>query len=585
MVWIQAPHPKEVCDFGTYADFEFLRRAARIWYLSNVRFLVGLLALSTLCAQEPHDLTHFSQVMGADRVYRVYLPATYADSQKRYPAIYWFHGFESSDLRDAHTKAFADYVAAHEVVVIDFGPVETVGQFPLYFPELMERIDQTVRTIPDRDHRAVSGYSLGGFLAHWTAAKFPDLVASASDLNGVTEAPLGPTGFDVECSLDDLRAAATGVATLNGAANATAALDFHMKAFASPAPKTGAFTHADPYPNFSIWGWEVASNRRQPAFTLLENVSPRGFRSAVREWLPGGAALTDVKLSIETPAHAYAPNSTHPVAYIHLSDGKVRRAVQKADAQGRLSFDLDGDDYEVGISAEPAIAVSGFEIADAAWATAGQPVKLRVKFCNVGAARSGTLSIQWESPDERVKFENPSARLFGLGPGESVNLPVAFTFNGSGPATARIVAVEGGNRMPIDVPLFPPAEVEKNYLIADGRPLEAFQHGSQKIEITLGEGNGDGFAAPAENFAILLPDGGSYRVAELFTNDPCVDNTVRDADPWGAGVSVNYSVPRILASCEPGHRVHILARVYAQSPSGPVARYAAIELPIWYRNK
>jgi pimeloyl-ACP methyl ester carboxylesterase len=562
-----------------------LHRASQICYLSIVRLLAGLLAFFALSAQEPQDLTHFSQVMGADRAYHVYLPSSYADSQKRFPAVYWFHGFESSDLRDAHTKAFADYVAAHEAVIIDFGPVETVGQFPLYFPELVERIDQTVRTIPDRDHRAVSGYSLGGFLAHWTAAKFPDLVASASDLNGVTEAPLGPAGFDVQCNLDDLHASSADIAALHGAANASAVLDFHMKAFAAPPKKAAAFTHSDPYPNFSVWGWEVASDRRRPAFTSLENVSARGFRSSVREWLPGGIALTDVKLSIETPARTYAPNSTHPVAYIHLADGKVRRAVQKADAQGRLSFDLDGDDYEVGISAEPVIAVSGFEIADAAWATVGQPVKLSVKFWNVGAARSGTLSIQWESPDTRVKFDNPSARLFGLGPGESVSLPVAFTFDGAGPATVRIVAVEGGNSLPIDVPLFPAAEVEKNYLIADGRPIEAFQHGSQKIEVTLGEGNGDGFAAPAENFAVLLPDGDSYRVAEVFTNDSCVDNTVRDSDPWGGALSVNYSVPRILAYCEPGHRVHMLARVYAPGPQGPVARYASIELPVWYRKK
>lgn len=562
-----------------------MRYAIPICYLSIVRLFAGLLALCALHAQEPQDLTHFSQVMGADRAYRVYLPAAYADSQKRYPTIYWFHGFESSDLRDAHSKAFADYVAAHEVVIVDSGPVETVGQFPLYFPELAERVDQTVRTIADREHRGVSGYSLGGFLAHWTAAKFPDLVASASDLNAVAEAPLGPAGFDVECSLDDLHASSAEVATLRGAANATAALDFHLQAFAAPPKRPGAFSHSDPYPNFSVWGWELASDRRRPAFTSLENVSPRGFRSSVREWLPGGIALTDVKLSIETPARTYAPNSTHPVAYIHIADGKVRRAVQKADAQGRLSFDLDGDDYEVGVSAEPAIAVSGFEIADAAWATAGQPVKLRVKFWNVGAARSGALSIQWESPDARVKFENPSARLFGMGPGESVSLPVAFTFDGAEPATVRIAAVEGGNIMPIDIPLFPAVEPQKNYLIADGRSIEAFQHGSQKIEITLGEGNGDGFAAPAENFAILLPDGDSYRVAEVFTNDPCVDNTVRDSDPWGGAVSVNYSVPRILAYCEPGHRVHMLARVYIPGPNGPEARYASIELPVWYRNK
>jgi hypothetical protein len=203
----------------------------------------------------------------------------------------------------------------------------------------------------------------------------------------------------------------------------------------------------------------------------------------------------------------------------------------------------------------------------------------------VGAARSGTLPVQWESPDARVKFENPAGRLFGLGPGESVSLPVAFTFDGTGPATVRIVAVGGGIRMPIDVPVFPAAEPPKNFLIADGRPLEAFQHGTQKMDITLGEGNGDGYAAPGEDFAILLPDGDSFRVAEVFTNDACVDNTVRDSDPWGGGVSVKYSVPRIRASCEPGVRIHLLTRVFVPGVGGPVARYAAIEIPVWYRNK
>ena len=523
--------------------------------------------------------------MGAERVYRVYVPANYASSQKRYPAIYWFHGFEASNLRDEQSKAFADYVASHQVVIVDFGPAETPGQFPLYFSELVERVDATVRTVADRDHRGVSGYSLGGFFAHWTAAKFPDLVASASDVNGVREAPVGPDGFDVNCNLDDLSASADGTAALANAPNISAAFDFHMQAFAAPPPKPAAFAHADPYPNFSVWGWEVASDRRQPGFTVIEGVSARGFRSVVREWLPGGAALKDVKLSIETPPHAYPPNTTHPVTYIHLSDGKVRHAVQKADGQGRLTFDLDGDDYEVGVSAEPAIAVSDFEVSDAAWATAGQPVTLRVKFWNAGASRSSTLPIKWESPDARVRFDNPASRLFGLGPGESVSLPVMFTFDGPAPASVRIVAVEGANRMPVETQLFPKAEPETKYLIDDGRPLEAFQHGSQKTDVMLGEGNGDGFAAPGESFAILLPDGDSYRVAELFTNDGCVDNTLREADDWSAGVGVNYSVPRIRADCEPGHRVHFLARVYAQSQSGPIARYATIEVPVWYRNK
>lgn len=538
-----------------------------------MRVLLGLVALAAWALQDGgQEFTHFSQVMGAERVYRVYLPATYAASKTRHSAIYWLHGFEPSSVRESHSKEFEKFVAAHDAIVVDFGPVQTTGEFPLYFPELVDRIDQTLRTIPDRDHRAIAGYSPGGgFLAQWTAAKFPDLVASASGLAATTEAQVGPKGFEVDCSLDDLdydgirRAAPATVAE---------ALDFHMSVFAAPTPKPSVFSHADPYPNFSVWGWEAASDRRQPGFTVLDRVSSKGFRSSVREWLPGGAALTDVKLSLETPSRMYQPRSAHPVTYIHLPDGKVRRAVQKADAQGRLSFELDGGDYEVGISAEPAIVASGYELADAAWATAGQPVKLRVKFWNVGAARSGTLPIQWESPIGGVKFDNASSRLFGLGPGESVTLPVTFTANGA--AAVRIVAAEGANRMPMDVPLFPPAEPAKNFLIADGRPLEAFQHGTQKTDVMLGEGNGDGFAAPGESFAILLPDGDSFRVAELFTNDACVDNTMRLSD-----AGARYSVPRILPECDPGHRVHMLARV--EMPDRTV-RYAAIEFPVWYRN-
>ena len=35
--------------------------------------------------------------MNATRSYRVYLPPAYAGSQKRYPVIYWFHGYEPSN--------------------------------------------------------------------------------------------------------------------------------------------------------------------------------------------------------------------------------------------------------------------------------------------------------------------------------------------------------------------------------------------------------------------------------------------------------------------------------------------------------
>ena len=527
-----------------------------------------MILMAAAAAAQPkaiiEEQTHRSVVMAGARAYRVYLPPAYRTSRAtRYPVIYWFHGYEAeNEARDAGLAAWS---GQHPVILVDSGPADTTGQFPLYFPELVEQIDKTYRTIPDRDHRAVTGSDAGGFLAIWQAAKCPDLVASASSFGAPPQAPAGPSGFDVDSSLADLYPTLDPVRIRQVAATSPVAeaLDFHLDAFAHPPAKPGVFSHADPYPNFGVWNWEVVSDRRRPAFTVLENVSIGGFRSTVREWIPAGAALPGIKLSITSP-RLYKPSAAYPVTYIRLRDGKVRHTTQRADARGRLSFEVDGDACEVGIGAAPGVALSGYEIAGAPWAAAGQPVVLRLKFWNKGAARSPTTLLQWESPTPGIRFKTPSARLSGLASGESVMLPVTFTADRPTISGARIVAASGEFRLSIDVPVYPAAPASADYQIADGLTPAPYTH-------PLGEGNGDGHAAPGESFAILLPDAGARRAAELFTNDPCVDNTVRISE---AGTRV--SVPAIRATCEPGHRIQMLARIGLN--------YFALEVPVWYRN-
>lgn len=593
-----------------------------------MRYCLGLLAAGAALAYQAapqatiEEQTHFSQVLNSNREYRVFLPPVYATSQKRYPVIYWIHGFEASSVVDAYSKDIAAYVGTHDVIVVDFGPLETTGEFPQYFPELADHIDQTLRTIADRNHRAVSGYSAGGFLALFTAGKFPDWVSSASDFMGPTEYTLGPKNFDVETNEDDLYENYDGVRTrlvtgtrdfirfyhrrlnsiwlfaranheteqfdsASGTPGLAKTFDFHMRSFADPLPKPAVFNHIDMYPNFDIWGWEVASDRRQPGFTMLENVSATGFRCAVREWLPSGDTIPDVKLSVES-GKLYAPGSTHTVTYVRMRDGKLRSSVQRADGQGRLNFDLDGDAYEVGVAAGPDIAVSGYEIQDAAWATAGQPVKLRVKFLNKGAGRSNLATVQWTSPNPGVKSDVSTSRLFGLMPGESVTLPVTVTVSDPARTIVELEAAIGTHRMPFYIPLFPAAEAVKNFQIADGRTVTVARHAVKTEATLLGDGNGDGYASPGESFAILIPDGSVLRAAELFTNDSCVDNSVRASDSWSdyddTGASVKYSLPSIRKDCEPGHVVHMLARVVIPHTPDHEVRYAAIEFPVWWRR-
>jgi hypothetical protein len=528
-----------------------------------VRLVLALLAVAAFAQQEQ---SHTSQVLGRKATYRVFLPASYSAPKtpaRRYPVIYWFHGYEAPD--EQRDKTLAAFVASHEVILIDSGPVDLTGNFPLYFPELIEHVDRSLRTVADRAHRAVTGYGAGAFLALWEAARSPDLVASASSLVADREDEAGPSAFPVNMSMDDLYGGLADVKTwiINASPDIAAALEFHVKAFADPAPKPEVFTHADPYPNFEIWDWEVVSNRRSPGFTVLENVSRAGFRSAIREWLPAGPPVAGVKLNVTSP-RLYPPGATVPVTYVHQPDGKSRTAQQRTDAAGRLSFDLDGDEYDIGIGAGPVLAISGFAVTDGAWATAGKPVKLSVKFVNKGAARSGTETIKWESPTLGVKFDFPTSRLFGLAPGESASIPLTFNLAGPPRASVRIVAATAAHRMTLDVPLFPPAGNATDFEIADGKAVDGYPH-------ELGEGNRDGHASPGETVAIILRDAGEPRAAEVFTNDPCIENAIRISDGGR-----KYSLPKVKASCEPGHVVHLLTRVGL--------RYSAVEFPVWYRQ-
>ena len=65
---------------------------------------------------------------------------------------------------------------------------------------------------------------------------------------------------------------------------------------------------------------------------------------------------------------------------------------------------------------------------------------------------------------------------------------------------------------------------------------------------------------------------GALRAAELFTNDAYVDNTVRISEG-----GTRISVPAIRSTCEPGHRIQMLARIGLN--------YFALEIPVWYRTR
>lgn len=497
------------------------------------------------------DRTHQSQVFHETRYYRIFLPPAYESTAKRYPVIYWFHGYSERYNKGIAGKIYdsgndyggdniANFVSLHDVIVVkwdgynprspnedyprpyNIGPVETDRQFPLYFPELVAYIDAMYRTIADREHRATAGLSMGGLMSYWIAGKYPGLVSSASNFMGSSEFVVGPRDFPVEYRHDEMSGNYAGVRTRlvtgtqdfiqfyhrqmnliwtmpthetenfdsdHGTPGMAKTLAFHMNAFANPLPRPTTWSHADVYPNFTVWDWTVETSRRQPGFTSLENVSRAGFRASVQEWLPGGKLLRDVHLKITT-ARLYRKHATVSVDTLRVRDNAIQRQRLTADSEGRLHIELDGDAYAVGIDSKPVLK----------------------------------------------------------------------------PA----------------VPIVLPAEVATDFQIADHRTLEVFQHATQKQMLTLGEGNGDGKVNPGETIAILLPDANAFRAAELFTSDSCADLTTRISDNWAeydwVGASAKYTLAKI--NCPAGRTIHMKARVLIPNKPNHQIREVAIDLRV-----
>jgi enterochelin esterase-like enzyme len=145
-----------------------------------------------------------SEAMGGDRPYAVYLPPAYdRDVGRRYPVVYLLHG-DPGGYRDwlnlglarLLDEGIASGSLAPVVAVLPDGngAVTAAAQWANAWNgadrvedsvlELTTLIDRQYRTVGDRRHRVVAGFSEGGFGAANLAARHPDVFAVSISLSG-----------------------------------------------------------------------------------------------------------------------------------------------------------------------------------------------------------------------------------------------------------------------------------------------------------------------------------------------------------------------------------------------------------------
>ncbi|MCA9522010.1 MAG: hypothetical protein KC609_13600 [Myxococcales bacterium] len=141
-----------------------------------------------------------------------YLPPSYAERpERRYPVVYLFPGFGSTDLRylsgPSHLGPIADQLTREVILVgVDshtvtgssyFVDSPQNGSWGRFVRDAVAHVDRSLRTIPLASARAVLGQSTGGFNAVSLALRFPDLFAALG--------ASAPDGLDLEGWLSEIR--------------------------------------------------------------------------------------------------------------------------------------------------------------------------------------------------------------------------------------------------------------------------------------------------------------------------------------------------------------------------------------------
>ncbi len=588
---------------------------------NNLRIL--LLIIFTLSFKETFayfsqtDTSHFSKVFQRTKPYRIFLPDGYHTSGKRYPVIYYFHGNTGDHKLDI--PGVMDLVNSNDVILVawngrsedtDLRPYNIGNhsnikyniQFKDYFPELVNHIDKTYRTIPERSARGTIGHSMGGIMSFFLAGKYPDLIGAAFSSKGSPEffigTPLRHTLYQVRYMFRNLYGVRIGFATssecelyylnnevINGALNENGlcfsykeydgthditpeqfkdAFNFIISAFKDPLPVPSRWNHADLYPEFDVWGYEIKSNIKKPGFIELEGVTKGGLGISTKAWEPDGPVIPGVIINVRTPS-VYLPDKEYNLIDYNGTAGKLNSGTVRSDKNGRISFDVNHEKHQIGIFSKgdpPEITMSEYKVNEGgSFLDNKKKCRISVRLFNRGGTAAEQIKVRLSTSKKGVSVPEPSVSLDRLESCTMVWVPMSF----------KVIA---SNDPPHDGS---PFRIRFNLTISDSMghtwndefdaPVyydvpEFAQIGIDDGDSEIfGSGNGNNIAEPGETVMIYEISDGSRRL-RLYYDDPYIDGERLydeiQPDKWGDGYSLS-SLIHIADNCPPGHQIRFLS--------------------------
>lgn len=146
------------------------------------------------------DITFYSQALGRDMTYRVYLPKQFAQRPKP-SVVYLLHGC-GNNFRDWSNYSDAGAFSARGLLLVmvdgdcsyySNAALKPKDKFEDYLVrDIVSDVESRFQVAVGREHRAIVGVSMGGFAAVKLALARPDLFAFAGALSPAIDAPSRP---------------------------------------------------------------------------------------------------------------------------------------------------------------------------------------------------------------------------------------------------------------------------------------------------------------------------------------------------------------------------------------------------------
>lgn len=129
----------------------------------------------------------YSRIFGCNVGYNIYLPDGYEASGESYPVVYHLHGWQCDEYTDI--GIMADICRSRNAITVfpNVTPVpDADGALAekMVIEELIPHIDGKYRTIPTREARSITGFSMGGGMAFAFAVKYHELFSGVTAYAG-----------------------------------------------------------------------------------------------------------------------------------------------------------------------------------------------------------------------------------------------------------------------------------------------------------------------------------------------------------------------------------------------------------------